>query len=87
MRLIRAVRCSRYPAARTVHDQARLLFDAFDGHKTHVGAGDGFCDGCGIGGGILAALAARAVRGEELGGHQADGVAILAKLAGPMVGA
>ena len=72
--------------ARTMHEQARLLLDAFDRHKTHIGAGHGFADGRSIGGVVLAALAAHAIGHNELGRHQAHDVAELGELSGPVVG-
>jgi hypothetical protein len=58
-----------------VHQQLALLLDALDGHETHVRPGDGFADGGGVGGVVLAALAREAVGDHELGRHQAHGVA------------
>ena len=49
------------------------------------GPGDGFADGGGIGRIVLAALAAHAVGGDELGGHQFDGVAVLPEQPCPVV--
>lgn len=56
-------------------------------HEAHVGSGDGFADGSGIRRVVLAALAAHAVRGDELGGDQPDGVAVLPEQPRPVVGA
>lgn len=64
-----------------------LLIDILDRDETHVGPGDGFADGRGIGGVILAALAAHPVRRHELGSHQFDGVAEAAEFSCPVVGA
>ena len=64
-----------------------MLLDALVGHETHLGAGDGFADRCGIGRVVLAAFAREAVGGDELGGHQAHGVAELLEFPGPVVGA
>jgi hypothetical protein len=54
-------------------------------HETHGGTGDGFGDGGGVRGVVLAALAAHAIRGDEFGGDQLDGVAVLAELTGPVM--
>ena len=59
---------------------------SLDGHKTHVGAGDGFANRHRVGGVVLAFLAREAVGGNKLGCHQAHGVAELGELARPMVG-
>ena len=56
-----------------------------DRHKAHVGPGDGFADGGGIGGVVLAALAAHAVGRDELGRHQPDGVAVVPEQPRPVV--
>jgi len=55
-------------------------------HETHVGPGDGFADGGGIRCVVLAALAAHAVGGDELGGDEPDGVAVLPEASRPVVG-
>ena len=68
-----------------MHEQARLLLDVLDGHEAHVGPGDGFADGGGVGRVVLAAPAAHAIGGDELGRHQAHGVAELGELARPVV--
>lgn len=72
--------------AGAVDHQLALLLDALGGHEAHVGAGNGFADRLGIGGVVLAAFAREAVGGDELGCHQAHGVAVLLKLACPVVG-
>ena len=71
--------------AGAVHHELALLFDGFDGHEAHVWAGDGFADGGGVGGVVLAAFAREAVGGNELGGHQAHAVAVLGKFTRPVV--
>jgi hypothetical protein len=68
-----------------VHKQLGLLGNALDRYKAHVGAGNGFTDGCGIGSVVLAAFTAHALGHDEFGGHQAHGVAELGKFTGPMV--
>ena len=69
-----------------VQAEDSLLVDILDRHEAHVGPGDGFADGGGIGCIVLAALAAHPVRRHELGRHQLDGVAEAAELSRPMVG-
>ena len=71
----------------TVQAEDGLLVDILDRDETHVRPGDRFANGGGIGRVVLAALAAHPVRGDELGGHQFDGVAEAAELPGPVVGA
>ena len=73
--------------AGAMHEQSRLLLDALDRHEAHVGAGDGFGDGCRIRCIVLAAPATHAVGGDELGRHQAHGVAERGELPGPVVSA
>ena len=70
-----------------MHHELALLIDRFDRHESHVWAGDGFADGGCIGCIVLAATAREAVRDDELGRHQAYGVAELLELARPLVGA
>ena len=71
--------------AGTVHHELALLIDRLDGHKAHIGAGDGLTDSSSVRCVVLAALTRQAVGGHELGGHQAHGVTELCKLACPMV--
>ena len=71
--------------AGTAHHELALLIDRLEGHKAHIGPGDGLADSGGIHSIVLAAFAREAVGGYKLGGHQAQGVAILRKLACPMV--
>lgn len=70
-----------------VQAEDSLLVDVLDRDEAHVGPGDGFADGGGIGGVVLAALAAHPVRRHELRCHQLDGVAEAAELPCPVVGA
>ena len=62
-----------------------LLVDALDRDKAHVRPGDSFANGGGIGRVVLAALAAHPVRGDELGGHQFDGVAVIPEQSCPVM--
>ena len=57
----------------------------FDRDESHLGPGDGFADGGGVRCVVFAALAAHAVRADELGGDQFDGVAVLAEQPCPVV--
>jgi hypothetical protein len=70
----------------TVQAEDGLLVDVLDRHETHVGPGDGFADGGGIGSIVFAPFAAHPVRRHKLGGHQFDGVAKAAELSRPVVG-
>ncbi len=73
--------------SRAVQGEDDLLVFFLDRNKAHVGAGDGFADGRGIGGIVLAAFAGEAVGGDELRRHQFDGVAVAPEQPGPVVGA
>ena len=70
-----------------VQGERGLLVFVLDGDEAHLRTGDGFADGGGIGGVVLAAFAAHAVGGDEHGGDEADGVAVPAEQTGPVVGA
>src|SRR5471032_1654787 len=63
--------------ASAVQAKNRLLVFILDRHKAHVRSGDGFANRGGIGRIILAALAGKSVRRDELGGNQANGMAML----------
>jgi len=69
------------PCAVQTEDDLLVFF--LDRDETHGRASDGFADG--VGRGVLAALAAQAVRGDELGGDELDGVAVGAEQPGSMV--
>ena len=56
-----------------------------DRHEAHGRTLHGFADGGSIGGVVLAAPAAHAVRGDELRGHQPHGMAEAGELARPVV--
>jgi hypothetical protein len=71
--------------AGAVHHELALLVGALEGHEAHLRAGDGFADSRRVGGVVLAALAREAIGGNELGGHQARGVAELVKFTRPVV--
>ena len=62
-----------------------LLVFFLDGNEAHVGPGDGFADGGGIGGIVLAAYSTHAVGTDELGRHEPDGVTVKTKLSCPVV--
>ena len=62
---------------RAMQGENDLLVLFLDRDKTHVGSADSFADDGRIRGVVLAAFAAHAVRGNELGGHQFDGVSII----------
>ena len=70
---------------RAVQGENDLLVLFLDRDKTHVGSGDGFANGCRIRCVVLSALAAHAVRGNELGGHQFDGVAVIPEQSCPVM--
>jgi hypothetical protein len=59
-----------------------LVMNLFDGHKTHVGTGDGLHDRRRIVGVVLLALH---VRLNELGRHDPNGESQLFKLPGPIM--
>ena len=71
--------------ARAVHHQLALLLQGLRRHEANVGPLHRFADGCGIGRVVLAANAAHAVRGDELGRDQAHGVAQCGEQARPVV--
>lgn len=73
------------PLACAVQAEDRLLMLVLDRDEAHVGAADGFTDGSRVGGVVLAAPAGHAVRDDELGCHDADGVAVGLEQASPMV--
>jgi len=72
---------------RAVQAEDDLLVFFLDRDEAHMRSGNGFADGGRIRCVVLAALATHAVRGDELRGHQFDGVAVLTELSGPVVGA
>lgn len=63
-----------------------LLIEVLDRDEAHIGLGDGFTNGVGIGGFALAELAAHPVRRYELPYHQLEGVAEAAKFCCQIVG-
>ena len=94
--LSRAVQCeddlmkplrSGLSSQKTRAKPLRMLVFFLDRDKAHVGSGDSFADGRGIGGIVLATLAGEAVGGDELRRHQFDGVAVAPEKPGPVVGA
>ena len=72
-----------FPRAVQAEDDLLVLF--LDRDEAHMCPGDGFADGGRIRCVVLAALAAHAVGGDKLRGHQFDGVPVLAELSGPVV--
>ena len=73
------------PLPGAVQAEDDLLVFFLDRDEAHLRPGDGFADGGSIRGVVLAALAAHAVGGDELGRHQLDGVAVLAEQSRPVV--
>ena len=65
--------------AHPVDTQPRLLVLALDRHEAHVRSLHGLADGLGVGGVVLASLAAHPIWCDELGCHQPSGVAVLRK--------
>ena len=70
---------------RAVKGEDQLLVFLLHRDEAHGGTSDGFANGGGVRGVVLAALAAHAVRRDELGGDQLDGVAVLTELPGPVM--
>ena len=77
--------CANESLARAVHHQSRLLLLGLDGHEAHVGPLHRFADCRRVCRVVLASLAAHAVGRDELGCHQAHGVAVGLELARPVV--
>jgi len=73
------------PGAVQTEDDLLVFF--LDRDKAHVRPGNGFANRSGIRGVVFAAFAAQAIRGDELRGHELDGMAVLAKQPCPVVGA
>lgn len=71
--------------AGAAHHELALLIDCLDRYKAHIWAGDGIADGLSVSRVVLAAFAREAIGCDELGGHQAHGMAELRKLACPVV--
>ena len=65
-----------------VHGEDGLLFDILDGDKAHIGPGNGFTDGFGIGHVVFVGFD---VGFDELRRHEFDGVAVVLKLSCPVV--
>ena len=64
--------------------QNDLLVFFLDWAEQHVGTGDGFANRGSIRCIVLAATASHAVRGDEFGRHEFDGVAVLPELPCPV---
>ena len=71
--------------AHPVHAQPCLLVVALDRNKAHVRPLHGLADRPGVGGVVLAALAAHPIGCDELGRHQPNSVALLGKEPGPVM--